>query len=109
MLTFVINITIKQAQATSPTQPLCCQVPKEDCNQVQKTNYVSVTKQQCGDVPDHFCVDIQEKTCQISQKPVQDQVQRRKCSLKMKGDCSSANDVSKQCYTVQDDQDLCVN
>ena len=70
MLTFVINITIKQAQATSPTQPLCCQVPKEDCNQVQKTNYVSVTKQQCGDVPDHFCVDIQEKTCKISQKPV---------------------------------------
>ena len=70
MLTFVINITIKQAQATSPSQPLCCQVPKEDCNQVQKTNYVSVTKQQCGDVPDHFCVDIQEKTCQISQKPV---------------------------------------
>ena len=24
----------------------------------------------------------------------------------MKGDCFSANDVSKQCYTVQDDQDL---
>ena len=66
MLTFVINITIKQAQATSPSQPLCCHVPKEDYNQVQKTNYVSVTKQQCGDVPDHFCVDIQVKTCQIS-------------------------------------------
>ena len=66
----MINITIKQALATSPSQPLYCQVTKEDCIQVQKTNYVSVTKQQCGDVPDHFCVDIQEKTCQISQKPV---------------------------------------
>ena len=61
---------------------------------------------QAADVPDPFCADIQEKTCQISQKPFQDQVQRRKCSLKMKGDCSNANDVSKQCYTVQDDQDL---
>ena len=46
MLTFVMNITIKKAPASSPSQPLCHQVPKEDCNQVQKTTYESVTKQQ---------------------------------------------------------------
>ena len=46
MLTFVMNITIKKAPASSPSQPLCHQVPKEDCNQVQKTTYEYVTKQQ---------------------------------------------------------------
>ena len=49
MLTFVITISgnvIKQSPVTSPLQPMCCQVPKEDCNQVQKTTYEYVTKQQ---------------------------------------------------------------
>ena len=102
----MINISgnvIKQSPVTSPLEPMCRQVPKEDCNQVQKTTYEYVTKQQMSLT---LSVLIQEKTCQISQKPVQDQVQRRKCSLKMNGDCSRANDVNKQCYTVQDDQDL---
>merc|ERR1719393_480967 len=94
---------VAQAPRAAP-QPVCRQVPKEVCNQVPKTTFDSVTRQQCRDVQGEACANTQERTCQISQKPVQEQVQRRECSVQIKNQCSTVNDVSKQCSTVQEEQ-----
>merc|ERR1712133_348002 len=93
----------QQPRPAPAPQPICRQVPKEVCNQVPKTSYESVTRQQCRDVQGEACANTQERTCQISQKPVQEQVQRIECSVQIKNQCSSVNDVSKQCSTVQEE------
>merc|ERR1712126_474225 len=96
---------VDQAPRAAPKpQPVCRQVPKEVCNQVPKTKYESVTRKECRDVPDEACANTQERKCRISQRPVQEQVQRRECSLQIKNKCSPVNDVSKQCSTVQEEQ-----
>merc|ERR1712121_91848 len=98
---FYASVQQQPLQAPAP-QPVCRQVPKEVCNQVPKTTYESVTRQQCRDVQGEACANTQERTCQVSQRPVQEQVQRRECSVQIKNQCSSVNDVSKQCSTVQE-------
>merc|ERR1712227_114957 len=67
----------KPRPAPVVAEPVCRQVPKEVCNQVPKTTYDSVTKKQCKDVQGESCANTHERKCQITQKPVQEQVERR--------------------------------
>merc|ERR1712126_369881 len=75
----------QQPRPAPAPQPVCRQVPKEVCN-LPKTTLESVTRQQCRDVQGEACANPQERTCQISQRPVQEQVQRRECSVQIKRD-----------------------
>merc|ERR1711955_100434 len=58
-------------------EPVCRQVPKENCKNIVKTIYESVPKKQCRNAPDTVCADVQERKCQITQRPVQESVSRR--------------------------------
>ena len=52
-------------QPKAARQPVCRQVANEVCNQVPKTTYESVTRQQCRDVPDQACAT----QCPTPRKP----------------------------------------
>ena len=49
-------------------------------------------------VADTVCADVQERKCQISQRPVQETVSRQQCSLQYKKDCQTANDIKKRAW-----------
>merc|ERR1712227_883217 len=68
----------------APPQPVCRQVPKEVCNQVPRTTTEQVPEEVCEQKP------VQDRKCQISQRPVQEQVQRQECRLTFKQDCKTA-------------------
>ena len=57
----------------------------------------AVSRRECHDVADTVCADVQERKCQISQRPVQETVSRQQCSLQYKKDCQTANDIEKRC------------
>ena len=107
-------------QAPAP-QLVCRQVPKEVYNQVPETSYVSMTRKECRDVPDEACVNTQERTCQFSQRPVQETFHEescstaQSCSTRYENKCEPVAEkkcttntvaeckVERQCDTVQDE------
>merc|ERR1712198_78979 len=48
--------------------------------------------------------DVQERKCQITQRPVQESVSRKHCRIQYRKDCKTVQDTRKQCNTVQDKQ-----